>query len=74
MKRRLEVFYLPAYSPELNSDEYLNCDIKGMIHNGPAMRSVEEIKKRTRSCMRKLQRRPERVKSYFKSRFIKYAA
>ncbi|NHB88531.1 IS630 family transposase [Photorhabdus tasmaniensis] len=74
VKRRLEVFYLPAYSPELNPDEYLNCDVKGMIHSRPAMRSVEEIKKRTRSCMRKLQRQPKRVISYFNSRFIKYAA
>lgn len=24
----IEVFYLSAYSPELNSDEYLNCDLK----------------------------------------------
>ncbi|AOM39256.1 IS630 family transposase [Xenorhabdus hominickii] len=45
VKQRLEVFYLPAYSPELNPDEYLNCDIKGMIHSGPAMCSVKDIKK-----------------------------
>ena len=25
-KKMIEVFYLPAYSPELNPDEYLNCD------------------------------------------------
>jgi transposase len=24
----IEVFYLPSYSPELNPDEYLNCDLK----------------------------------------------
>ena len=27
-KERIEVFYLPAYSPELNPDEYLNNDLK----------------------------------------------
>ena len=26
-KAMIEVFYLPAYSPELNPDEYLNCDL-----------------------------------------------
>ena len=30
VKRYLEVFFLPAYSPELNPDEYLNCDLKNM--------------------------------------------
>ncbi len=24
----IEVFYLPAYAPDLNPDEYLNCDLK----------------------------------------------
>ena len=26
-QRNIEVFFLPAYSPELNPDEYLNCDL-----------------------------------------------
>lgn len=74
VKRYLEVFFLPAYSPELNPDEYLNCDLKNMLHSGAAIRSVEELKKKTRSCMLTLQRRPARVKSYFKSQHIEYAA
>jgi transposase len=27
-RAQIEVFYLPSYSPELNPDEYLNCDLK----------------------------------------------
>ena len=30
----IEVFFLPAYSPELNPDEYLNCDLKAQVHGG----------------------------------------
>jgi len=26
-KNHIEVFYLPAYSPDRNPDEYLNCDV-----------------------------------------------
>uniref|UniRef100_UPI000B1CF6EF transposase n=1 Tax=Marinobacterium profundum TaxID=1714300 RepID=UPI000B1CF6EF len=74
VKRYLEVFFLPAYSPELNPDEYLNCDLKNMVHSGPAVRSIEDLKKRTRSCMLTLQRRPERVKTYFRAGHILYAA
>ena len=29
---RIEVFYLPAYSPELNPVEYLNNDLKGEVN------------------------------------------
>ena len=29
---QIEVFYLPAYSPELNPVEYLNNDMKGAVN------------------------------------------
>jgi transposase len=32
-KDKIEVFYLPAYSPELNPVEYLNNDMKGEVNN-----------------------------------------
>jgi hypothetical protein len=31
-REQIEVFYLPSYSPELNPDEYLNCDLKDGVH------------------------------------------
>ncbi len=74
VKRYLEVFFLPAYSPELNPDEYLNCDLKGMLHTGPAITNIRELKSKTRSCMRTLQCRPKRVQSYFRASHIQYAA
>lgn len=30
---QIEVFFLPSYSPELNPDEYLNCDLKVGVHS-----------------------------------------
>ena len=38
-EEEIEVFYLPAYSPELNPDEYLNCDLKAGVHSGPPARN-----------------------------------
>ncbi len=29
---QIELFFLPSYSPELNPDEYLNCDLKSAMH------------------------------------------
>ena len=70
----IEVFYLPSYSPELNPDEYLNCDLKDGVHRGVPSKSRKELEKQTLSHMRKLQKSPKRVKKYFKHPRISYAA
>lgn len=73
-KKQIEVFYLPSYSPELNPDEYLNCDLKQGIHSGPPARSKERLQKKVRSHMKMLQNKPERVRKYFEHPSIQYAA
>ena len=73
-KKMIQVFYLPAYSPELNPDEYLNCDLKAGVHSGKPARNKEQLKQKTSKHMRMLQRKPARVKSYFKHEKICYAA
>mgnify|MGYP002725667715 CR=1 FL=1 len=71
---RIAVFHLPSYSPELNPDEYLNCDLKHGVHSGPPSRGKGGLKKKTISHMRMLQKNPERVVSYFENKNIAYAA
>lgn len=73
-KKMIQVFYLPAYSPELNPDEYLNCDLKAGVHSGKPARNKDQLKQKTSKHMRMLQRKPSRVKSYFKHEKIRYAA
>lgn len=73
-KSMIEVFYLPAYSPELNPDEYLNCDLKAGVHSGVPARSKKQLKKKASNHMKMLQRKPSRVKSYFNHDKICYAA
>jgi transposase len=74
VKEKIEVFYLPSYSPELNPDEYLNCDLKRAVRSGKPARSKEQLKKKALRHMRKLQRRPARVRKYFEHESISYAA
>jgi len=69
----IEVFFLPSYSPELNPDEYLNCDLKAGVHSGPPARSKEQLKAKALSHLRKLQKLPGRVMKYFKHPKIVYA-
>ena len=70
---QIEVFHLPAYSPELNPDEYLNCDLKVGVHSGIPARTKDQLKHKTISHLRKLQKLPGRVKKYFKHPKITYA-
>jgi len=70
----IAVRYLPAYSPELNPDEYLNCDLKHGVHSGSPARSKQALKKKTIGHMRKLQKTPARVRKYFEAESIRYAA
>ena len=44
-KDKIEIFFIPAYCPELNPDEYLNQVLKQSIHSGILPRTKDDIKK-----------------------------
>lgn len=71
---RLELFYLPTYSPELNPDEYLNGDLKQALRKRPPPENGKQLVSKVRSEMRRIQRRPQRVQKYFLHPAIAYAA
>jgi transposase len=73
-RKQIEVFYLPSYSPELNPDEYLNCDLKVGVHTGVPATSKSELARKAIGHLRMLQKRPARVAKYFKHPKIAYAA
>jgi transposase len=73
-REQIEVFYLPSYSPELNPDEYLNCDLKVGVHTGVPATSKSELARKAIGHLRMLQKRPARVAKYFKHPKIAYAA
>jgi hypothetical protein len=58
---------LPAYSPEKNSDEYLNCDLKQGLFAKPAPKNVEELKENLENHMQMLTQNLERVQKYWNS-------
>ena len=73
-KNEIEVFFLPSYSPELNPDEYLNCDLKAGVHSGIPARTCSQLKKKAISHLRMLQKCSRRVSKYFQHPKIAYAA
>ena len=72
--RRMCLFFLPAYSPELNPDEILNQDIKSNAVGRRRPHSQDELLKNVRGFLRSRQRRPHTVRSYFQEQHVRYAA
>jgi len=73
-KDKIELFYLPGYSPELNPDEYLNQDIKTNAIGKNRPRNRNELVSNVKSFLRRKQMNPERIKVYFRAKHVKYAA
>ena len=62
---KIEVFFLPPYAPEYNPDEYLNHALKISVHSGQLPYTTEDISRKIRSFMRKLQHYPNTVSNFF---------
>jgi len=73
-KERINLFYLPTYSSELNPDEYLNNDVKSNAVGRRRPQNASELVGNLRSYLRSTQRRPDIVKSYFQVKYVKFAA
>ena len=73
-RHEIELFYLPAYAPDHNPDEYLNNDLKQKLRQQPQPGGRDELVASTRSVLRAIQRSPHRIRAYFKPEPVRYAA
>jgi len=73
-KDMIAIFHLPAYSPELNPDEYLNGSLKRSVHSGTRAHTESELRHKTESFMRTMVKRPHNVRSFFHYPKVAYAA
>lgn len=71
-KDKIEVFYTPTYSPDLNPDEYLNNMLKQSVHSGTLPRTKNDLRKKTNSFMRSLQKKKQRVMRIFDHKKLTY--
>jgi len=71
---KIQMFFLPAYSPELNPDELLNQDVKSNAVGRHRPIDRRDMISTVRSYVRGTQRRPPIVRSYFKAPHVSYAA
>ena len=73
-KEKIALFYLPAYSPDLNPDEYLNNDFKRNVNAKHIPINKKELAKNTENFMSMLSKDSQRVANYFIYEKIAYAA
>ena len=65
---------LRYYSPDLNPDEFLNCDLKALVSKRPDSRHKGALSRTSLHAMRSIQKQPHRVRKYFQAKTIAYAA
>lgn len=73
-QEKIEVFYLPPYSPELNPDEYLNREFKTRLRSSDRAQSKSALLEKANAFMEFLRETPQRVMAYFKHSAVRYAS
>ncbi len=73
-QEKIEVFYLPPYSPELNPDEYLNRELKTRLRSSDRAQSKSAQLEKANAFMKFLKETPQRVMAYFKHSVVHYAS
>jgi transposase len=67
------LFFLPAYSPDLNPDEHVNADVKYGVGSKSPVKTKENLRKATEAHMNMLKATPQRIEKYFDDPAIAYA-
>jgi transposase len=73
-KTRIEVFFLPPYSPELNPQEYVNQDVKTNIIGKKRPINKEQMRENVEDFMQKRKSDRKQVQKYFHVSHVRYAA
>ena len=74
LEGKLELFFLPPYSPELNPDEWVWNDLKNNGIGRMAITGPDDLKRIVFDYMRQMQRFPELIRSFFRAPTTSYAA
>ena len=74
IKEKLELFYLPPYSPDLNPDELVWNHLKTNTVGRSTVTDKFDFKRQVKKSMKLLQNDKEKVRSFFQKKSLKYAA
>lgn len=64
-KKRFALYHIPPYSPDLNPDEHIWSYLKAYELKAHQAQNISDLKKLTNKKLKKIQRNPELIKSFF---------
>lgn len=70
---KIRLIRMPAYSPDLNPDEFLNHDVKQNAVGRRRAESLADLMADVRGYLRSTQKQPAIVKNYFHAPSVRYA-
>jgi transposase len=73
-KNRIEIFFLPPYSPELNPQEYVNQDVKTNIVGKRRPINKAQMRTNVEDFMHRRKNDRKQVQKYFHVSHVRYAA
>lgn len=73
-KNKIEVFFLPAYSPELNPQEYVNQDVKTNVIGKKRPINKAQMRSNVEDFMYSRKNNRRQVQKYFHVSHVRYAA
>ena len=66
-KKKIELFFLPPYYPDMNPQELVNQDVKANANNFRLLKTIDDLKINVRSYLFK-------IRNFFKKDTVAYAA
>jgi transposase len=69
---KIKIFFLPAYSPELNPVELVWGNIKSHGFARALIHGVEELMEKATDLLDSLKRMPEKIRAFFKKESVQY--
>ena len=73
-KKDIELFYLPAYSPDRNPDELLNQELKATVYKTGRPKDKKDLKRKLQAKLYAIQKQPHKIQAYFQKDSVSYAA
>ena len=73
-KDRIEVFFIPPYSPEPNAQEYLNQDVMTNVIGKRRLVNKAQMRSNVEDFMYRRKNNKRQVQKYFHEKHVRYAA
>jgi transposase len=70
----IELFYLPAYSPDRNPDELLKQELKATVYKTGRPKNKTDLKRKLHTRLCSIQKQLRKIQAYFQKASVSYAA